>query len=356
MGIISNIALVIGKKAKKEIVEYIEHLVEEKKKREKEEQKKAQEETVFTDAAKSPDEWETSSEKHKTEKPSPVEDDKEKEEPEQTKDSCETESEKKQLDNIPKLINDRIFRIKVFKTTGSIPLDRKFFSKLAELPADEYTLYTKLYMLVHEKKKNFGYIGRNLRRLIGMENMKSEAFDFLCRKLEKRGLMEIYSVSANQKGYTLFVPFDKNFMKKTGVPNKKNRSGRKNTGRGKTAGKQNSQKNKKNENRKSSSKESNDVKHVGNETGNLKKAEKAGDSFYNSYKTFVNMEIDKAKMRVGRSNFDKIYMEAVKFIDKKYGFSVLSDSEKFKKHLMEYYISAFDIMGFEQWKKQKTGS
>ncbi len=349
MGIIRDVVRVIGKKAKKEVVEYIEHLVEEKKKRERDEQEQAQEETVFTEVKESPDEEEISSENNETKKNF-----QDKKPEEKNENSCETESEEEKLDNIPKLITDKIFRIKVFKTTGSIPLDRKFFSKLAELPADEYTLYTKLYMLVHEKKKNFGYIGRNLRRLIGMEDMESENFDFLCRKLEKRGLMDIYSVSANQKGYTLFVPFDKNLMKKTGKTSKKNRSGRKNSGGKKTSEKQNSGKNSKN--RKNSSAESNDVRHIGNETGNLKKAEKAGDSFYKSYKTFVSMEIDKAKMRVGRSNFDKIYMEAVKFIDKKYGFSVLSDSEKFKRHLMEYYISAFDIMDFEQWKKQKIGS
>ena len=77
------------------------------------------------------------------------------------------------------------------------------------------------------------------------------------------------------------------------------------------------------------------------------------DEMYKSYKTFVSLEIDKAKMRVGRANFDKIYMEAVKYIDKKYGFKVLSDSDKFKEYLTNYYISAFDIPTFENWKKSK---
>ena len=58
-------------------------------------------------------------------------------------------------------------------------------------------------------------------------------------------------------------------------------------------------------------------------------------------------------MRVGRSNFDKIYMEAVKYIDKNFGFKVLSDSDKFKEYLTSYYISAFDIKTFEEWKKDK---
>ena len=78
------------------------------------------------------------------------------------------------------------------------------------------------------------------------------------------------------------------------------------------------------------------------------------DELYKSYRTFVSLEIDKAKMRVGRSNFDKIYMEAVKYIDKKYGFKVLSDSEKFKEYLTNYYISAFDIPTFDAWKKTKV--
>ena len=77
------------------------------------------------------------------------------------------------------------------------------------------------------------------------------------------------------------------------------------------------------------------------------------DEMYKSYKTFVSLEIDKAKMRVGRANFDKIYMEAVKYIDKKYGFKVLSDSDKFKEYLTNYYISAFDIPTVENWKKSK---
>ena len=71
------------------------------------------------------------------------------------------------------------------------------------------------------------------------------------------------------------------------------------------------------------------------------------------YNTFVYLEIDKAKMRVGRSSFDKIYMEAVKYIDSTYGFKVLSDTEKFKEHLTNYYMSAFDIPGFEEWQKNK---
>jgi hypothetical protein len=76
------------------------------------------------------------------------------------------------------------------------------------------------------------------------------------------------------------------------------------------------------------------------------------DSLKKAYSTFVSLEIDKAKMRVGRSNFDKIYMEAVKYIDKKYGFKVLSDSEKFKEYLNQYYISAFDIKTFDEWIEQ----
>jgi hypothetical protein len=77
------------------------------------------------------------------------------------------------------------------------------------------------------------------------------------------------------------------------------------------------------------------------------------EALMKAYRTFVSMEIDKAKMRVGRSNFDKIYMEAVKYIDKKYGFKVLSDQERFREYLTQYYISAFDIPNYDNWKKAK---
>ena len=79
----------------------------------------------------------------------------------------------------------------------------------------------------------------------------------------------------------------------------------------------------------------------------------SNDELRKQYITFVSLEIDKAKMRVGRSSFDKIYMEAVKYIDSKYGFKVLSDPDKFKEYLTNYYMSAFDIPEFEEWKQNK---
>lgn len=209
------------------------------------------------------------------------------------------------------------------------------------LPVEEFACFVKLMIFVFEQKKNFGYIGNTLRRKIGLESFENEKFDKTVENLEKYGVLKVEQVSDNQKTFILYVPFDEETMvkaeyQKPEKPQQKKvekKPVKKGDEEEKPVEKQNDQQD--------------DI--PGKAVFGME-----NDDLYKSYRTFVSLEIDKAKMRVGRSNFDKIYMEAVKYIDKKYGFKVLSDSEKFKEYLTNYYISAFDIPTFESWKKTKV--
>ncbi len=209
------------------------------------------------------------------------------------------------------------------------------------LPVEEFACFVKLMIFVFEQKKNFGYIGNTLRRKIGLESFENEKFDKTVENLEKYGVLKVEQVSDNQKTFILYVPFDEETMvkaeyqkpEKTQQKKVEKKPVKKGDEEEKPVEKQNDQQD--------------DI--PGKAVFGME-----NDDLYKSYRTFVSLEIDKAKMRVGRSNFDKIYMEAVKYIDKKYGFKVLSDSEKFKEYLTNYYISAFDIPTFETWKKTKV--
>ncbi|HQI04556.1 MAG TPA: hypothetical protein PL195_04775 [bacterium] len=209
------------------------------------------------------------------------------------------------------------------------------------LPVEEFACFVKLMIFVFEQKKNFGYIGNTLRRKIGLESFENEKFDKTVENLEKYGVLKVEQVSDNQKTFILYVPFDEETMvkaeyqkpEKTQQKKVEKKPVKKGDEEEKPVEKQNDQQD--------------DI--PGKAVFGME-----NDDLYKSYRTFVSLEIDKAKMRVGRSNFDKIYMEAVKYIDKKYGFKVLSDSEKFKEYLTNYYISAFDIPTFESWKKTKV--
>ncbi|HNW81448.1 MAG TPA: hypothetical protein PKG52_01025 [bacterium] len=225
-----------------------------------------------------------------------------------------------------------------------IAIPRELADIIQMLPIEEFACFVKLFIFVADQKKNFGYLGNNLKKKIGLDTFSPEKFDELIENLEAYGLINVEQVSDNQKTFILYIPFDENTMVISEMQKQeKPQNSQQKTAKKKTTSKESEKAEKK-------------VETENPENDEIPGKMKSGmedEELYKSYRTFVNLEIDKAKMRVGRSNFDKIYMEAVKYIDKKYGFKVLSDSEKFKEHLTSYYISAFDIKSFEEWKKSK---
>jgi hypothetical protein len=316
MGLIRGIAEAVMEKAKHEVKDYlIKFMEEEKEKEEKEKEKK-------TDEIKKEDVPAVALKEHV--------------EVEELKEDDEEEE-------ILPLIEPEFIKLtyKVKPKDFTIPAELAEIIKM--LPVEEFACFVKLMIFVFEQKKNFGYIGNTLRRKIGLESFDNEKFDKTVENLEKYGVLKVDPVSDNQRTFILYLPFDEETMAKA-------------------------------EYQKPEKPQKNPAKKPFNEEKSAERTEKPqekqndqqddipgkavfgmeNDELYKSYRTFVSLEIDKAKMRVGRSNFDKIYMEAVKYIDKKYGFKVLSDSEKFKEYLTNYYISAFDIPTFEAWKKTRA--
>ncbi|HQN73206.1 MAG TPA: hypothetical protein PLX56_06490 [bacterium] len=310
MGLIRGIAEAVMEKAKHEVKDYLIKFMEEEKEKEKK-----------TEEIK------------KEEIPAAV-----------LKESVKAEELKEEDDEdeeILPLIESEFtkFTYKVKPKDFTIPGELADIIKM--LPVEEFACFVKLMIFVFEQKKNFGYIGNTLRRKIGLESFENEKFDKTVENLEKYGVLKVEQVSDNQKTFILYVPFDEETMvkaeyqkpEKTQQKKVEKKPVKKGDEEEKPVEKQNDQQD--------------DI--PGKAVFGME-----NDDLYKSYRTFVSLEIDKAKMRVGRSNFDKIYMEAVKYIDKKYGFKVLSDSEKFKEYLTNYYISAFDIPTFESWKKTKV--
>ncbi len=274
------------------------------------------------------------------------------------------------------------------------------------LPVNEYSLYVKLYLYSYGIRKNYGYVGAGLKKSIGIDELDAAEFGRLLERLDKRGLVSLEKISEHQSTYILYLPFDEKTMKRVeekkreeeeppAIPAPKTEprpAAAKNEPRPAPRGKEK-------EKEKTKEPEKGRDKGKGREPekgkGKAKEPEHPApkgrggrgrsvsapepekkqpvyeelpdepmipgrsnielddDGLMKAYRTFVSMEIDKAKMRVGRSNFDKIYMEAVKYIDKKYGFKVLSDQERFREYLTQYYISAFDIPNYDNWKKTK---
>lgn len=267
-----------------------------------------------------------------------------------------------------------------------IPVDG--FSELRQLPADEFAIYVKFLALVQDQKKNYGYLGNNIRKRLGAEDMSQERFREITDNLVAYGFMSTENITELQRTFTLYVPFNEEYMVRVDAPQKNAKpepapepevrqqpkqqpAPKPEAVKPQPAPKPQSAKpanpapkkgqKPEPESEKPGRKPAKQAKNASPKE-NQQKPEIPGkpvdgmenDDMYKSYKTFVSLEIDKAKMRVGRSNFDKIYMEAVKYIDKKYGFRVLSDQEKFQEYLTNYYISAFDIPTFEEWKKTKA--
>lgn len=243
----------------------------------------------------------------------------------------------------------------IYKTKPElISIPRELADLMQMLPVGEFACFMKLFIFTTEQKKNFGYIGNNLKKKVGLDQLSPEEFEELIANLEDYGLMKVEQVSDNQRTFILYVPFDEETMtvsemQKTEKQPERNESRNNNQQKKAPARKEPEKPEKKTPVKAEPVKEEKEE----DDRPGRSRIGMEDDELYKSYRTFVNLEIDKAKMRVGRSNFDKIYMEAVKYIDKKYGFKVLSDSEKFKEHLTNYYISAFDIKSFEEWKKSK---
>ena len=328
MGLIKN----IGNAVKNEVRDYLLKIVE----AEKEAPKLPESENVHK-----PAETEVRQQKAKVEEMPVVKE--EKVQPEHTE--VEEVAEKPRKKEIYPIANDLEFvRCSYKKNQDLITIPKELAELIKMLPLEEYACFVKLYCFALEQKKNYGYWGGTLKRRIGLDYMTSAEFEELGNNLMAYGLLLIEKLTENQKTFVLYVPFDEETMVKLSTA--------------KQPAKQPEKPKKKAE------------KPVQNITKEVKKEAEPtpqheedipgkhvegmeDDEMYKSYKTFVSLEIDKAKMRVGRANFDKIYMEAVKYIDKKYGFKVLSDSDKFKEYLTNYYISAFDIPTFENWKKSK---
>ena len=243
---------------------------------------------------------------------------------------------KKEKREIISLIEPEFIRFSYKKVADIIAVSSEIAELVRQLPLEEYALYMKLYFLAAEQKKNYGYWSSSLKRKIGLDDLTAAEFNEIGDNLAAYGLLLIERLNETQRTFVLYVPFDEENMVKLDTAKQPEKPKKKFEKPAPAAKKE----------AESTTQHEEDIpgKHVeGMED----------DEMYKSYKTFVSLEIDKAKMRVGRANFDKIYMEAVKYIDKKYGFKVLSDSDKFKEYLTNYYISAFDIPTFENWKKTK---
>jgi len=326
MGLLKGIATAVLERTKDEVKEYLAKLMEDEKKREN---KLEETEEVAV--------------------PKPIEEVEE----EPTEVFEEDEAEEEQEEEILPITDEDIERLTYKSKPDRIMISYDLADLALALPLEEFALYIKMVIYSQDQKKNYGYLGNSLKKKLGLADMNIEEFNILSDRLEAYGLLEIETVSDNQRTYILYMPFDEELMKRTNASKVKQQ----NTQRRKPQPK--SEQNRKKDTRRQESKPRQETKprqheRQQEEIPGQATADMKDDELFKSYRTFVHLEIDRAKMRVGRSNFDKIYMEAVKYIDKKYGFKVLSDSEKFKEHLNNYYISAFDIIGFNEWKKRKV--
>ncbi len=255
--------------------------------------------------------------------------------------------EKPRKKEIYPISNDLEFvRVSYKKNQDVITIPKELSELIKMLPLEEYACFVKLYCFALEQRKNYGYWGGTLKRRIGLDNLTTAEFEELGNNLAAYGLLLLEQLTENQKTFVLYVPFDEDTMVKLSTAKKPEKEP------GKPAAKKAEKPAPKAAKTKPEPKEEPETQRAEDIPGKMVEGME-NDEMYKSYKTFVSLEIDKAKMRVGRANFDKIYMEAVKYIDKKYGFKVLSDSDKFKEYLTNYYISAFDIPTFENWKKSK---
>lgn len=255
--------------------------------------------------------------------------------------------EKPRKKEIYPISNDLEFvRVSYKKNQDVVTIPKELSELIKMLPLEEYACFVKLYCFALEQRKNYGYWGGTLKRRIGLDNLTTAEFEELGNNLAAYGLLLLEQLTENQKTFVLYVPFDEDTMVKLSTAKKPEKEP------GKPAAKKAEKPAPKAAKTKPEPKEEPETQRAEDIPGKMVEGME-NDEMYKSYKTFVSLEIDKAKMRVGRANFDKIYMEAVKYIDKKYGFKVLSDSDKFKEYLTNYYISAFDIPSFENWKKSK---
>lgn len=255
--------------------------------------------------------------------------------------------EKPRKKEIYPISNDLEFvRVSYKKNQDVVTIPKELSELIKMLPLEEYACFVKLYCFALEQRKNYGYWGGTLKRRIGLDNLTTAEFEELGNNLAAYGLLLLEQLTENQKTFVLYVPFDEDTMVKLSTAKKPEKEP------GKPAAKKAEKPAPKAAKTKPEPKEEPETQRAEDIPGKMVEGME-NDEMYKSYKTFVSLEIDKAKMRVGRANFDKIYMEAVKYIDKKYGFKVLSDSDKFKEYLTNYYISAFDIPTFENWKKSK---
>lgn len=325
MGLIRGIAEAVLEKAKVEMKDYIIKFIEAEKEAEKESGKKtAENEAVISEK--------------------PVQ-------PVQTVEKENLYSENRK--EIFPIVEKEFVKIAYKTKPELISIPRELADLMQMLPVGEFACFMKLFIFTTEQKKNFGYIGNNLKKKIGLDSLSTEQFEELISNLEAYGMISVEQVSDNQRTFILYVPFDDDSMIVSEMQKSEKQPDR-NESRNSQQKKAPARKEPEKTEKKTPVK-AEPVKEEKEEDDRPGRSRigMEDDELYKSYRTFVNLEIDKAKMRVGRSNFDKIYMEAVKYIDKKYGFKVLSDSEKFKDHLTNYYISAFDIKSFEEWKKSK---
>lgn len=326
MGLIKN----IGNAVKSEVRDYLLKIVE----AEKEAPKNPEAENVQKPA-------ETKAGQPKVEERPAVKE--EKVQPERVEE-VEEVREKPRKKEIYPISNDLEFvRVSYKKGQDSVIIPKELAELIKMLPLEEYACFIKLYCFALEQKKNYGYWGGTLKRRIGLDQLTTSEFEELGSNLAAYGLLLLEQLTENQKTFVLYVPFDEDTMVKLSTAKKPEKKPEKQVKKPapKPAPKAEAEPEPEEETQRAEDIPGKPVEGMEN------------DEMYKSYKTFVSLEIDKAKMRVGRANFDKIYMEAVKYIDKKYGFKVLSDSDKFKEYLTNYYISAFDIPTFENWKKSK---
>ena len=317
MGLIRGIADAVIEKAKHEVKDYLIKFMEEEK--EKEKNQAGQE--AETPIKKSADKLDASP----------------------TEQEVDEHIPNNEEDEILPLIEPQFIKLTYKTGQTGFQVPSELIDLTMMLPVVEFSCYIKLLMFCHEQRKNFGYLGNTLKKKLGFDDLDSSDFETAMENLEKYGLLSIDQVSENQRTFIVYLPFDEELYSKVESTGKTKKNSSKNN-------RKKESKDFKSENKET---EHHDAKNSDDDLPGKMMSGMENEDLYKSYRTFVSLEIDKAKMRVGRSNFDKIYMEAVKYIDKKYGFKVLSDSEKFKEYLTNYYISAFDILTFEQWKKNK---
>ena len=333
MGLIKNIKDAV----KKEVKDYIFQMVE-----------------VEKDIEKKPEQPSSENVKNievKVEQPEPKVEEKpvvkeEKAEPEKKEEVEEVREKPRKKEIYPIANNLEFVRFTYKKNQDPITVPKELSELIKMLPLEEYACFMKLYCFVADQKKNHGYWGGTLKRKIGLDYMSAAEFDELGGNLMAYGFLLLEQLTENQKTFVLYVPFDEDTMVKLSTAKQPVKQPEK------PAPKKAEKPAPKAAKQKPEPKEEPETQRDEDIPGKPVEGME-NDEMYKSYKTFVSLEIDKAKMRVGRANFDKIYMEAVKYIDKKYGFKVLSDSDKFKEYLTNYYISAFDIPTFENWKKSK---